>query len=182
MFGSILRWISTWNFVVCSQVFNQSGFMMALIGQILTACAQPFLLYSPTKLAAFWFSPKERAFCTMLASLGNPVGLGLAQLISSNVVTETSRLRILVSLVCLCRVISLSLEWGIFSSSPSNQKKPTYSRAHFYIIDGGLFCPCCGDCADDSCGILAEQTSHRSCSQCRKSQHLLPAGGTEGSN
>ena len=71
--------------------------MVALIGQILTACAQPFLLYSPTKLAAFWFGPKERAFCTMLASLGNPIGLALAQLVSPNVVTETSRLRILVS-------------------------------------------------------------------------------------
>ena len=97
MIGSILRLLSTWRFVVCSEVFDQSGFMVALTGQILTACAQPFLLYSPTKLAAFWFGPKERAFCTMLASLGNPIGLALAQLVSPNVVTETSRLRILVS-------------------------------------------------------------------------------------
>ena len=85
--------------IVCSEVFDQSGFMVALIGQIFTACAQPFLLYSPTKLAAFWFSAKERAFCTMLASLGNPIGLAFAQLVSPNVVTETSKLRILVSSV-----------------------------------------------------------------------------------
>ena len=97
MSGSILRWISTGHYVVCSDIFYQSGFMVALIGQILTACAQPFILYSPTKLAAFWFGPKERAFCTMLASLGNPIGLALAQLTSPNVVTETSRLRTLVS-------------------------------------------------------------------------------------
>ena len=101
MIGSILRLLSTWRFIVCSEVFDQSGFMVALIGQILTACAQPFLLYSPTKLAAFWFGPKERAFCTMLASLGNPIGLALAQLVSPNVVTETSRLRILVSSIHL---------------------------------------------------------------------------------
>ena len=44
--------------------------MVALIGQILTACAQPFLLYSPTTLAAVWFGPKERAICTNLASVG----------------------------------------------------------------------------------------------------------------
>ena len=97
MLGSILRWISTGHYVVCSDVFDQSGFMVALIGQILTAFAQPFILYSPTKLAAFWFGPKERAFCTMLASLGNPIGIALAQLVSPNVVTETSRMRILVS-------------------------------------------------------------------------------------
>ena len=104
MIGSILRLLSTWRFIVCSEVFDQSGFMVALIGQILTACAQPFLLYSPTKLAAFWFGPKERAFCTMLASLGNPIGLALAQLVSPNVVTETSRLRILVSVTLLVAI------------------------------------------------------------------------------
>ena len=71
--------------------------MVAMLGQILTACAQPFLLYAPTKLAALWFGPKERALCTMLASMGNPVGLGLAQLISTNVVTNLERFVILVS-------------------------------------------------------------------------------------
>lgn len=81
--------------------------MVALIGQILTACAQPFFLYSPTKLAAFWFGPKERAFCTMLASLGNPIGLALAQLISPNVVTETSRLRVLVrNILCFIDTVN----------------------------------------------------------------------------
>jgi len=43
---------------------------MAMLGQILTAFAQPFLLYSPTKLAGVWFGPKERATCVNLASLG----------------------------------------------------------------------------------------------------------------
>ncbi len=68
-----------------------------MLGQVLTACAQPFLLYAPTKLAALWFGVKERALCTMLASLGNPVGLGIAQLISSSVVTNLDRFTILVS-------------------------------------------------------------------------------------
>lgn len=70
---------------------------MAMGGQILTACAQPFLLYAPTKLASYWFGPKERAFCTMLASLGNPIGLALALLISPQVVTSLDKFQILVS-------------------------------------------------------------------------------------
>jgi len=62
-----------------------------MLGQILTASAQPFLLYAPTKLANFWFGVKERAFCTMLASLGNPLGLAVAQLVSPYVVTDLSQ-------------------------------------------------------------------------------------------
>ena len=83
--------------ILCSPVYSQSGFLVAMLGQVLTACAQPFLLYAPTKLANLWFGPKERAFCTMLASMGNPVGLGMAQLISSHVVTSLDNFSILVS-------------------------------------------------------------------------------------
>ena len=68
--GSILRYVSTFHPIVCSSVFSKSGFMVAMIGQILTACAQPFMLYAPTKLASFWFGPKERAVCTNFASIG----------------------------------------------------------------------------------------------------------------
>ena len=70
MLGSALRWLSTAHAVVCSPVWAHSGFGVALLGQVLTAFAQPFLLYSPTKLAATWFGPKERALCTGVASLG----------------------------------------------------------------------------------------------------------------
>ena len=70
LIGSVIRIISTIGPVVCSPLYSKSGFMVALIGQILTACAQPFLLYSPTTLAAVWFGPKERAVCTNLASIG----------------------------------------------------------------------------------------------------------------
>ena len=44
--------------------------MVAMIGQAMSAFAQPFLLYAPTKLASFWFGPKERAICTSIATLG----------------------------------------------------------------------------------------------------------------
>ena len=70
LLGSVLRYLSTLDPIVCSSVFSRSGFTVAMIGQFLTACAQPFLLYSPTKLASFWFGPKERAICTNFASIG----------------------------------------------------------------------------------------------------------------
>lgn len=95
--GSALRWLSTAEAIVCSQTYPKSGFLVAMIGQVLTAFSQPFLLYSPTKLAAVWFGTKERAFCTMLASLGNPIGLAVAQLSSPNIVTAVKDLPLLVS-------------------------------------------------------------------------------------
>ena len=71
--GSIIRYLSTLHPILCSSVFSKSGYTVAMIGQFLTACAQPFLLYSPTKLASFWFGPKERAICTNFASIGKTV-------------------------------------------------------------------------------------------------------------
>ncbi|CAI8041266.1 Solute carrier family 49 member A3, partial [Geodia barretti] len=96
LLGSVLRYLSTLDPIVCSSVFSRSGFTVAMIGQFLTACAQPFLLYSPTKLASFWFGPKERAICTNFASIANPIGLAVAQLASPYIVTSTERIPMMV--------------------------------------------------------------------------------------
>lgn len=90
--GAVLRYLSTLDPVVCSNVFDKSGFMVAIIGQFLTACAQPFLLYAPTLLAAVWFPPNQRAICTNFASVANPIGIAIAQLVSPYVVSSSNRL------------------------------------------------------------------------------------------
>lgn len=46
------------------------AFIVAMTGQVFTAIAQPFFLYSPTKLSASWFSEQQRAIATMFASMG----------------------------------------------------------------------------------------------------------------
>ncbi len=96
--------------------------MVAMIGQLFTACAQPFFLYAPAKLANTWFGPNQRAFCTLLASIGtivvvllsyiccvfsvmtfvfflhiaNPVGIAAAQLMSPHIATDTTKIPMLV--------------------------------------------------------------------------------------
>jgi len=40
-----------------------------MIGQTIASLAQPFVLNSPTKLAALWFGANERATANMFASL-----------------------------------------------------------------------------------------------------------------
>lgn len=44
-------------------------FIVVMIGQTSASLAQPFLLGSPTKLAALWFGADERATANMIASL-----------------------------------------------------------------------------------------------------------------
>ncbi len=73
--GGVIRVLSTVEPIICSPVLENSGYVVAMFGQILTACAQPFLLYAPTTLASVWFGPKERAVATGLTSLGKPLSL-----------------------------------------------------------------------------------------------------------
>ncbi|WRT69283.1 uncharacterized protein IL334_006267 [Kwoniella shivajii] len=56
-------------------------FGMVLFGQIIIGFAQPFVLSAPTRLSHQWFSEKGRITATALASLCNPLGGALGQLI-----------------------------------------------------------------------------------------------------
>ena len=69
--GAVIRYASTFPIIICSSQFPQAGFGIAMLGQVLTAFAQPFFLYAPTKLANTWFKPSERSICTGISTLGN---------------------------------------------------------------------------------------------------------------
>ena len=62
--GAAVRILSGTEFV-----HTNSRFVVVMIGQTSAALAQPFLLGSPTKLAAVWFGADERATANMIASL-----------------------------------------------------------------------------------------------------------------
>ena len=67
--GAVLRMLSGFDFVS-----QDTKFIVAMGGQTLAALAQPFLLGSPTKLAALWFGADERAKSNMIASLSESFG------------------------------------------------------------------------------------------------------------
>lgn len=58
------------------------SFAGAMFGQLLLGFAQPFVLASPTSYSNIWFSPQGRTAATAVASLANPFGAALGQLIS----------------------------------------------------------------------------------------------------
>ncbi|KAL7622257.1 hypothetical protein AAE478_007761 [Parahypoxylon ruwenzoriense] len=61
---------------------------VVMFGQILTGLAQPFVLSAPTRYSDMWFTNRGRVAATALASLANPFGAALGQLIVPFMVTE----------------------------------------------------------------------------------------------
>ena len=63
--GSVLRNLTTMDFLS-----SGAKYPVLLFGQFLAACAQPFIMFVPTKLAAVWFPDTQRALANTLASMG----------------------------------------------------------------------------------------------------------------
>ena len=72
LIGNLLR-------VFGAMVFldKPSRFWITLCGQCIAACAQPFIMYLPTKLAAYWFPDSQRAIANTLGSMANPLGIAV---------------------------------------------------------------------------------------------------------
>ena len=63
---------------------------LTMFGQILNGLAQPFVLSAPTRYSDLWFSPAGRVSATAIASLANPFGGALGQLITPFLATKPS--------------------------------------------------------------------------------------------
>lgn len=57
-------------------------FGVVMFGQVLIGFSQPFVLAAPTRYSNLWFSDRGRVSATALASLANPLGGALGQLVS----------------------------------------------------------------------------------------------------
>ena len=67
-----------------------ASFGLVMFGQILIGLAQPFVLAAPTAYSGLWFSPRGRVSATAIASLANPFGGALGQLINPFLATSPS--------------------------------------------------------------------------------------------
>ncbi|KAI5264526.1 MFS general substrate transporter [Aureobasidium subglaciale] len=63
-------------------------FGVVIFGQIIIGFAQPFVLAAPTRYSDLWFTGKGRVSATAIASLANPLGGALGQLIGPLWVTK----------------------------------------------------------------------------------------------
>ncbi|XP_005726656.1 solute carrier family 49 member A3 [Pundamilia nyererei] len=114
MLGAVLRFLGT----LPGESFKIQ-YPIVMLGQTLGALAQPLIVFAPTKLAALWFPDHQRATANMIASMANPLGILLANIISP-VMAETSAQipKLLLAYAIPTCIICVLATVGIRSSAP----------------------------------------------------------------
>ncbi|KAK2732352.1 hypothetical protein FQN57_002938 [Myotisia sp. PD_48] len=80
---------------------NGGVFGVVMLGQILIGVSQPFVLTAPTRYSDIWFTSRGRTSATALASLANPFGGALGQLIGPLLATEPAKIPRMSTVACL---------------------------------------------------------------------------------
>ncbi|KAJ8377859.1 hypothetical protein AAFF_G00250910 [Aldrovandia affinis] len=120
MVGSVLRYVS----VLRSLPPAVRYLPLLMGGQTLCAVAQTLIVFSPTKLAALWFPQHQRATANMIASMSNPIGLLLANILSPLLVGRDNDLPLMllvyaIPAVVACILATLGIRESVPPSPPS---------------------------------------------------------------
>ncbi|KAF4536821.1 Cell surface receptor MFS transporter protein [Lasiodiplodia theobromae] len=90
--ASIFALIGNWVRYAGTRAGSHGYFGVVMFGQILIGIAQPFVLAAPTRYSDLWFTERGRISATALASLANPFGGALGQLIDPFWATKPSEI------------------------------------------------------------------------------------------
>lgn len=114
MLGGLLRFSGT---ILDDQ--SRVSYVFAMVGQTFGAIAQPLVVFTPTKLAALWFPDHQRATANTIASMSNPLGILLANVVSPLVAKTSAQIPklLLVYAIPTCIICFLATV-GLRSSSP----------------------------------------------------------------
>eukprot|EP00064_Thunnus_orientalis_P022131 superscaffoldBa00007198_g22316 len=114
MFGALLRYLGT----LPGESFAVR-YIVVMSGQTLGALAQPLIIFTPTKLAALWFPDHQRATANTIASMSNPLGVLLANIMSPMMAETSARIpTLLLAYAIPACVICFLATVGIRSSAP----------------------------------------------------------------
>ncbi|KAM6227536.1 solute carrier family 49 member A3 isoform 3-T3 [Spheniscus humboldti] len=105
MTGSIIRMLSVLKFLS----LGSQSYWYLFIGQCLCALAQPLIIFSPTKLAALWFPDHQRATANMIASMSNPLGILIANVLSPALVPEGKHIPLMLGVYAIPAVTACAL-------------------------------------------------------------------------
>ncbi|XP_053558714.1 solute carrier family 49 member A3 [Bombina bombina] len=115
MIGSVIRCLSIITFLNTGGV----GAIYIFVGQCICAIAQPLILFVPAKLAAVWFPDHQRATANMIASMSNPLGILLANVLSPTVVKVAKDVPKIIGLYSLPAVLACTLAtFGVCDKAP----------------------------------------------------------------
>ncbi|WAR21673.1 S49A3-like protein [Mya arenaria] len=102
------------------------SYTILIIGQSLAAIAQPFIMFTPTKLAALWFPENRRATANMIGSMMNPLGNMLTFIIVPLIVEGPSDIPLALWVVSApAFFITIVTTLGVRRSSPPTPPSPS---------------------------------------------------------
>ncbi|CAG2119334.1 unnamed protein product, partial [Medioppia subpectinata] len=139
-FGITLRTLSSAQFVVNSLSLSlRMQYIIAIVGQMIAGLGQPFVLFSPTKVAELWFPTNQRALATTITGMSNPMGIVLGTIISPIIVTDFHKIPTLSTFWCIPSVATLLMTIAFVRSSkpptpPSNSAEVINSTPYFTAI------------------------------------------------
>ncbi|XP_053146584.1 solute carrier family 49 member A3 isoform X3 [Hemicordylus capensis] len=135
MVGSIIRIFS----VISIFSLGSMNFAYLLVGQCLSAMAQPLICFAPTKLAALWFPEHQRATANMIASMSNPLGLLIANLLSPALVKEEKDIPLMLGVYAGPAVLACVLATvGVHEKVPPTPPSASASHSNSPTFCGGL--------------------------------------------
>ncbi|HZL76249.1 MAG TPA: MFS transporter, partial [Bacteroidales bacterium] len=105
--------------------FSGESFNMVMAGQIILAIAQPFIINSPTAVAARWFPVQERAMATGLATLAQYIGILIAMVITPMLIVSSpaspdygNGIGSMLRIYCIITVVASVTGWILLKEKP----------------------------------------------------------------
>ncbi|KAF4312425.1 Major facilitator superfamily domain-containing protein 7 [Botryosphaeria dothidea] len=130
MIAGILTLVGNWVRYAGTRAGSHGYFGVVMFGQILIGLGQPFVLAAPTRYSDLWFTERGRISATALASLANPFGGALGQLIDPFWATKPSEVPNMVLYTAIISTIAALPSFFIPARPPtppsaSTTPKPT---------------------------------------------------------
>ncbi|KAG9941939.1 MFS general substrate transporter, partial [Aureobasidium melanogenum] len=125
--SALLLFIGNWIRYAGSRSGRHGHFPVVIVGQIIIGFAQPFVLAAPTRYSDLWFPEKGlfgRVSATAIASLANPLGGALGQLIGPLWATNPKDVPDMVLYTAMVSCVAC-LPAFIIPSKPSTPPSPT---------------------------------------------------------
>uniref|UniRef100_A0A8R1DYC6 Major facilitator superfamily (MFS) profile domain-containing protein n=1 Tax=Caenorhabditis japonica TaxID=281687 RepID=A0A8R1DYC6_CAEJA len=122
--GNVVRLVASGSFV-----HETARFPIALAGQATAAFAQPFVMFLPTKLAAYWFADNERAIANTLSSMSNPIGIAVMYSIAPVFVNKNTPENFFQMNIAVTAVAAIPVALSIFINKSQPPTPATPSKA-----------------------------------------------------
>ncbi|KAF2720146.1 MFS general substrate transporter [Polychaeton citri CBS 116435] len=123
MVSSALILVGNWIRYAGSRGSESSRFSVVMLGQIMLGIAQPFILSAPTRYSNLWFSDSGRVTATAIASLANPLGGALGQLIGPFWATSPARVPDMILYTCILSTVASVPSFFIPAAPPTPPSK-----------------------------------------------------------